>query len=79
MQVNELRGLLVNRKEKYMKTEAVVTKLEQEVEETNKRIQNIQTKLEKTAISLKQVRYSVRSLNLYRTFVGNIQTFDFKG
>lgn len=57
MQVNELRGLLVNRKEKYMKTEAVVTKLEQEVEETNKRIQNIQTKLEKTAISLKQVRY----------------------
>lgn len=55
LQVNELRRILVNRKEKYMKIEAAVTKLEGEVEDTNKRIQNVQARLEQAVAALKQV------------------------
>lgn len=57
MQVNELRRILVSRKEKYMKIEAVVTKLEGEVEDANKRIQNVQARLEQAVVALKQVKY----------------------
>lgn len=56
----ELRSLVVNRKEKYMKIEAIVTKLEKEVEDIIKRINNTNARLEQASNNLKQVYYFLR-------------------
>lgn len=47
--------MLVSRKEKSMKIETSVKRLESEVDEINKRMANIQIKIEQSSISLKQV------------------------
>lgn len=52
----ELRRLLVNRREKYMKIEAVVQKLEGDVEDITKRINSTNIKLEQAANILKEVK-----------------------
>jgi|LakMenEpi03Aug12_release.lakeMendotaPanAssembly.Ray.scaffolds.fasta_scaffold577727_2 hypothetical protein len=52
----ELRRLVVSRKEKYLKIEAIVQKEEAEVDEITKRIQSTNARLEKEASILKQVK-----------------------
>lgn len=54
---SELRRVLVNRKEKYLNIEAVTTKLEAEVEDITKKINNINCRLEQATIALKQVKF----------------------
>jgi|688.fasta_scaffold1863694_2 hypothetical protein len=56
MMETELRQILVSRKEKYMKTESNITKLESDVDDLTKRIQHINLSLEKASITLKQVK-----------------------
>lgn len=51
----ELRKLVVNRKEKYLKIEAIVKKEEVEMDEITKRIRSIHAKLEQETNTLKQV------------------------
>jgi hypothetical protein len=52
----ELRQIVVSRKEKCMKTESNITKLESDVEDLTKRIRHINLSLEKATITLKQVK-----------------------
>ena len=47
--------MLVNRKEKCMKIEAGVKRLETEVDEISKRMAGIQLKIEQSCVTLKQV------------------------
>lgn len=51
----ELRRILVNRKEKYLRIEASVTKLEEEVDDLTKRIQHTNSKIDQASNNLKQV------------------------
>ncbi len=51
----ELRKLVVTRKEKYLKIEAIVKKEEKEVDEITKRIRSTHAKLEQETNTLKQV------------------------
>ena len=55
IQETELRQVLVNRKEKCMKIEAGVKRLETEVDEISKRMAGIQLKIEQSCVTLKQV------------------------
>ncbi|XP_046640134.1 tropomyosin-like [Daphnia pulicaria] len=55
IQVTELRQVLVSRKENFMKIEAHVKKMEGDVDNLTKRINNINTSLEKAVVTLKQV------------------------
>ena len=52
----ELRQVVVSRKEKYMKTESSITKLESDVDDLTKRVHMINISLEKGSINLKQVK-----------------------
>ena len=56
MMETELRQIVISRKEKYMKTESNITKLESDVDDLTKRIQHINLSLEKASITLKQVK-----------------------
>ena len=59
IQETELRQVLVNRKEKCMKIEAGVKRLETEVDEISKRMVGIQLKIEQSSVTLKQVELSI--------------------
>lgn len=52
----DLRRHLVNRKEKYLRIEAVVTKWEREVEDVTKKVKSATFKLENCAKTLEQVK-----------------------
>ena len=60
----ELRKLVVSRKEKYLKIEAIVKKEEEEVEEITKRIRITHARLEQEANTLKQVVSHINALNV---------------
>lgn len=51
-----MRQVLVSRKENFMKIEAHVKKMEGDVDNLTKRINNINTSLEKAVVTLKQVK-----------------------
>lgn len=53
---SELRQLLLNRKDKYMRFEACINKLENDVEELNKKLSSLNAKLENGTSTLKQVK-----------------------
>lgn len=59
----ELRRTLVNRKEKYLKIEAVVTKLEEEVDDITKRMQSINFRIEQATNTLSQVNLYIICLS----------------
>lgn len=56
MKEAELRQHLLQRKERYMKVEASVKRLEAEVEEVSKRLQATNVRLEHAQATLKQVK-----------------------
>jgi hypothetical protein len=72
--VAEFRKLVVNRKEKYLKIEAIVKKEEVEMDEITKRIRSTHAKLEQETNTLKQVIQHTKARQCNR-MLSTLQTF----